>query len=822
MATKIQQPGISADGLWSAPLVKHFLNAKIWKFEKDPWPAWFALRGGPEGVLNFICSRSIPPQLQDLLEEILHHPAASRDYYADTLKLHPVTVSEYSTRLARLLATHLNQWIVEPSPPACASATLTRHPQPLSSLNLPSSLTSFIGREDDLATVQDLVRRPGVRLITLTGPGGVGKTRLALQVAERLQEEFPDGVCFVPLASTTNPQGVLAAIAQMLGLKASSEQEVQEVLKQQLQNKHLLLVLDNFEQVVAAGPLLADLLAAAGQVKIVVTSRAVLRIYGEQEYLVPPLALPDMVDVAPLETLTRFSALALFVERAYAVTTGFQLTEESVSAVVELCRRLDGLPLAIEIAAAHIKYFSPQAMLARLLDPLAQFVAPTRDRPARQQTLHATLAWSYDLLTADEQTLFTRLAVFRNGCTLEAAAAVCAGNGDFAVLAGLIALTDKSLLLQKQGQDGAPRFGMLETIHAYAQEQLAARGEQRICQHAHALYYLALVEQAEPKLIADQAVQWLDRLEQEHDNLRCALRWALEDQQWDLALRMSGALREFWYTRGYFREGREWLAQALQGSACVPEEVIAKAIYAESILAMAQGDFASAITCLEHARTIYQALGKQRDLARVFHSMGNVYMSLRDYDRASALYDRALRLFQSLNDPGGVGDTIHNLGMIAFYNHDYRTARLYLEEGLSNARTNNFAQGIAISLVALGSTAYWERNYPEAIRCYKESLALNQHLNDHDSLVLCLESLGFVAHDSDDFETAAHLFGATSTLRERLGLPLAVSSHDTQQQMIERGRTTHSAQWDAWWSAGQAMTTEQIIGYVHAHLHECR
>jgi tetratricopeptide (TPR) repeat protein len=536
------------------------------------------------------------------------------------------------------------------------------------------------------------------------------------------------------------------------------------------------------------------------------------------------LALPDMVDGVPLETLTRFSALALFVERAQAVKTGFQLTQQNVPAVIELCRRLDGLPLAIEIAAAQVKYFSPQAILARLRDSLPQFVAPARDRPARQQTLHATIAWSYDLLTAEEQTLFTRLAVFRGGCTLEAAEAVCNRNEDLglAVLAGLIALTDKSLLQQKQGQDGEPRFDMLETIHAYAQEQLGARGERWPCQQAHAVYYLALVEQAEPKLTDDESVQWLNRLEQDHDNLRCALRWALEDGQWHLALRMSGALREFWYTRGYFREGRQWLAHALQGSASVREEVAAKAIHAEGILAMAQGSDASALASLERARSIYQALGKQRELARVLHAIGNVHMRRRDYDRAAQFYDQALRLFQALDDPRGIGDTIHNLGMIAFCARDYQTARGYLEEGLSSARRSNFAQGIALSLVALGSTAYWERKYPEAIRYYKESLTLNQQLNDQDSLVLCLESLGFVAHDRDDFETAARLFGATSTLRERLGLCVDASSHDTQQQMIERGRTRHQAQWDAWWSAGRAMTTEQIIEYVHTHLHERR
>src|SRR5215204_4636370 len=409
--------------------------------------------------------------------------------------------------------------------------------------NLPLQPTPLVGREKEVAQVCDLLRGEATRLLTLTGPGGTGKTRLALQAAADLLEDFTDGTFFVQLATLSEAELFLSAVAETLGVRETAEQPLDESLKDYFHERQLLLILDNFEQVLGAAPTVTELLAGAPGLKVLATSRAPLGLYGEHEFPVPPLTLPDLKRPPPLERLTQYEAVGLFVERARALKPDFSITNESAPAVAEICVRLDGLPLAIELAAARIKMLPPKAMLQRLTSRLKLLTGGARDLAERQRTLRATIEWSHALLDEGEQVLFGRLAVFSGGRTLEAIEAICDAEGDLPVDAfeGVSSLLDKSLLRQEEGSNGEPRFVMLETIHEYARERLKASGESEETRRLHAEYFLALAEEAEPELSGADQLACLERLEAEHDNMRAALAWSLEKEP-ETALRLAGAL----------------------------------------------------------------------------------------------------------------------------------------------------------------------------------------------------------------------------------------------------------------------------------------
>ena len=430
--------------------------------------------------------------------------------------------------------------------------------------NLPVQPTPLIGREKEVSILQDLLHREEVRLVTLTGPGGIGKTRLGLQVTAELSDRFADGVFFVNLAPLSNPELVLPAIAEVLDVKEIGGQPILSLLHAYLREKRLLLLLDNFEQVVRAALQVAELLASCPKLKVLVTSRMALHVRVEQEFAVPPLTLPDPKRLPDLVVLSQYEAVALFIQRARAVKSNFQVTNASAPAVAEICVRLDGLPLAIELAAARIKVLQPQALLARLGQRLAMLTSGAWDAPARQQTLRSTIEWSYQLLDADEQRLFRRLSVFVGGCTLEAVEAVWVALGDPipSMLDGVASLIDKNLLLQTAQEGEEPRLMMLETIREFGLECLATSGENEAARQAHAVYCLSLAEEADVWLWGPQQAVWLERLELEHDNLRAALSWPLEDgpgegtsRRKEVALRLAGALDRFWFAHGHLSEG---------------------------------------------------------------------------------------------------------------------------------------------------------------------------------------------------------------------------------------------------------------------------
>jgi len=649
--------------------------------------------------------------------------------------------------------------------------------------NLPAPLTTLIGREHETASICILLRRADVRLVTLTGPGGIGKTRLALNVATALRDEVADGVHVVSLALISDPALIATAIEQTLGLHERDARSPLQRLHDYLRDKQLVLLLDNFEQVVHATPLVGELLAAAPQLTVLITSRMLLRLSGEHEVAVPPLGLPDCAHAADLDRLLQSDAVRLFVARAQASQATFALTRTNAPAIAEICQRLDGLPLAIELAAARIKLFSPQDLLARLSSPLRLLTVGARDQPPRQQTLRATLDWSYDLLNADEQILFARLAVFVGGCTLEAVEVVCGeqypqsaicnlqsaiGTGN--VLDTLSRLVDQSLVQQEMPADGEPRFTILETIREYALERLAASGEAEALRRQHAAYYLALGAAAEPKLRGPQQKTLLERLEQEHDNLRAAMAWSQTiDDGAELGLRLATALRWFWYVRGYMSEGRRWLGAALERSSAVAATVRAKALYAAGYLAAQQRDFGRATTLSEASLAIFRELGDRHGIANAFRSMGITATFQHDLARADELHQESLRLYQELRDEEGIASELFNLGQIMCDRGDFAPAQALLSESLALSRKRGDTNGIALAITALGLVAYLQGDYAQAAASYKESLTMFRKLEHKGMMADCLYGLGGVVHFQGDDLQARTLYMESLALARELG-----------------------------------------------------
>jgi len=544
---------------------------------------------------------------------------------------------------------------------------------------VPSYLTPFIGREREVAAVRARLLDPDTRLLTLTGPGGVGKTRLALQVAAAARDAFAGGVAFVSLAAVADPGLVLPTIAQVLGVEAAAGQPVAATLAGALRGKRMLLVLDNAEQVLPAGAEVQALLLDAPGVTALVTSRAALRMRGERLHAVGPLEVPTP-PLPPPDALARYEAVRLFVARAMDVAPDFAVTDATAPAVAEICARLDGLPLAIELAAARVRSLPPDELRVRLSSRLRVAASGARDLPARQQTLRATIDWSHDLLDAGERALFARLGVFQGGCTLAAVEAVCATTGDppLDALDGVEALLDKSLLRREDGLGGEARFAMLETIHEYARERLAQRSEEATLRRAHADYVLALVKRAEPELTGAGQATWLARLDADYDNIRAALAWAWEhaDDDDELALQLVGALWRFWWIRGHLAEGRRWL-EGLLGRGGGSAAVRARALNGAGNLAWNQGDYAGATAWYEESIALWRRVGDAVGIARSLGNLGMVLHEQGDLSGARARYEESLALHrqQSDLDLWSIAATLNNLGRAVHEQGDGARAR---------------------------------------------------------------------------------------------------------------------------------------------------
>jgi predicted ATPase/class 3 adenylate cyclase/DNA-binding CsgD family transcriptional regulator len=642
--------------------------------------------------------------------------------------------------------------------------TLDTHPR-----NLPVQPTPLIGREKEVALVHNLLRREEVRLLTLTGPGGIGKTRLGLQVAAELGDRFAHGVFFVNLASLSDPALVVPTIARVLDLKETGEQPLLDLLQASLREKQLLLLVDNFEQVLGAASQLADLLAACLKLKVLVTSRFVLHVRGEQEFVVPPLAVPDPKHLPDLAALSQYEAVALFIARAQAVKPAFQVTNANAPAVAEICVRLDGLPLAIELAAARIKVLPPQALLARLGQLLTVLTSGARDAPARQQTLRNTIVWSYHLLDAQEQRLFRRLSVFVGGCTLEAIEAISTSLDDGAeqVLEGVASLLDKSLLQQREQEAEEPRFVMLETIREYGLECLRESGEAPVSQRAHALYYLALAEEAEPHLKGVQQVLWWERLEREQQNLRTALAWLIGQEEGELALRLSGALWRFWYTRGYWSEGWRWLEAAL----ALPQaqgRTARRAKALEGTAELAPFGYPAAHSLVEESVAIYRELGDKRGLTQSLGQLGWILSTQNELAAARTLLEESLVLAREVGDSWILANTLGNLGDFMSDHGDFKSARHFLEESVRLYRELRDQRALSYTLLGLARAAAFEGDVTQAAALAQESLALARELDNEQDITTALHRLAVIQSWQGDTEQAMILLKESLALaRER-------------------------------------------------------
>lgn len=721
--------------------------------------------------------------------------------------------------------------------------------------NLPIALTSFVGRDRDVAAVRR--RLATSRLLTLVGTGGVGKTRLALEAAAKVLDTVPDGAWLVELAALTEPDLVAQAVASLLGVAEQPGRPLVASLAEACGSRTILLILDTCEHLVGpCADLAGRLLELCPQLRILATSRTPLGITGEIVWEVRPLGVPEPGTTRSLDHLERFEAVQLFVDRAAGVLPDFRLTDENALAIAQICRQLDGIPLALELAAAWVRALTVEQISARLDDRFRLLARGSRNAPPRQQTLRAAVAWSCDLLRPAERTLFVRLAVFAGGCALEGAEAVCAGDGleEADILPLLARLVDASLVVAEE-RGGQKRYRQLETLRVYGREQLVLDGEAEKISRRHARLYLTIAEDAEPALWRPGMATWLERLDAEHDDLRAALRWSVGRGEAEIALRLGAALARFWQIRGHLSEGLRWLEGGLTWTAGVSPATRARAFDAAGHLARDRGDHERAERFYEQALELRRELGEQRAIALTLNNLGVIAQFRGDYGRATTLHEESLDIFRSLGDEQGIGLTLLTLGVMAHLRAEIGQATEWYEEALELFRRLGDRHGVAASLTNLGNLASARGDHAAAEAYYGASLELFRSVGEQREVAACLRNLAGVARDRGDHLRAATLchegLAVAAELGDRWGLAaglalaariLAAAGHAEQAIMLFGAATTAREEADggpavtlgkthdetvaalkaavgpdrfaAAWASGRAMTPTEAIAFA--------
>lgn len=708
---------------------------------------------------------------------------------------------------------------------------------------VPRPLTPLIGRHTEVTRVRGLLLADEVRLVTLTGPGGVGKTRLALHVADGLAREGWAAVRFVPLDALADPALILPAIGRALGVRDGGGRPLSDRIAAVLGTERHLLVLDTLEHLLEAAPQVSALLGRSPLLEILVTSRAILGVSGERVVPVAPLATPPPLS-APADDVSTYDAVKLFVARAGAVDPAFALSKRNAPAVADICRRLDGLPLAIELAAARTNVLPPVALLARLEQRLPLLTGGPRDQPARLRTMRDAIAWSYDLLRPEERRHFRRLAVFAGGFTLEGAEAVCGAEGggrgagedgsappstfrlppSALVLDTVTSLLRHSLVQRQPGSDDAPRFAMLDTIRAYARERLVAEDEEAVAAEAHARYFLEKAEQGWPTAFARDLDEWLTRLDDDLANLRLALSWFEANGRAEEFLRLAAGLRMLCWVRGHAREGGAWLDTALRQAGPASDAVRAKALLCRGELALHTGDYAEAEPPLRDALALYRALDDRIMAAFALHALGLAATHLGAYDRAEDCSRGVLALARAAGEPRGddarlTGFALFNLGMVALAKGELVSAETRLDEALRVQRQHGDRWGAMFSLWVLGHVAHDGGDEERARALYGESLGLARDFGDRQLLTYEFADIAGFALDWGRPERAAVLFGAAEALRDAIGLPLLPSTRATHERREAALRTRLDAQTiEHLWAEGRRLRLDEAIAFAFATL----
>jgi len=812
--------------------------------QEEPWHSWIERRGGRQAVYDYLETCPLRDRQRELLHLLREKPERKSQFYSDTLNISRRTYFYHLNGLISALVSHLNAWTLEP--------TAEQMPLPQSRIvDLPQPMTAMVGAEESIATASALILRPDVRLLTITGPGGVGKTRLSIQVAHEVVDEYRDGACFVSLASVEDPELVIAEIARNLDIQEAPGRTLLDTLKSALRNREFLLILDNFEHLTPAASLVTELLKAVPDLNVIVTSRHLLNVYGEYQFVVPTLETPDPEQTLTPDTLSLYPAARLFVERAQAGRPDFALTEENGGAIAEICRRLDGLPLAIELAAACTKILSVDAIRSRLDQRLALLQHGPRDFAPRHQTLWNAIHWSYDLLDEEEKALFRCLGAFAHSWDAEAAGTVCRRHQ---ILSELRLLEEKSLVRIIPNDE--PQFEMLQTIREYALEQLEAENEAPDVRRRHALYYTRMAEEAAGTIGTPDQRRWLARIQVEHDNVRVALNWALENQEIEIALRLIGGVWRFWQVMNILDEGLHWMKRGLRQSRSLQSVDRARVLWGAGWLSVSKGNGEEALSTFRKGLALAKELNERRMIGRFLLGIGERMLARGQLDEAHVFYTDALSVFHELGDEEETAWSLDHLGRLALERGEYEEAREHLRKSLALFQKMDHQWGIAWSLDHLGHAAWGQGDYAraerlltqaldllhafdnrwqtawtlyriatvqiaagkldEARRSLRQSLTLHRQGENVPGLLTTLEGFATLALAFGRPRRAVELCGAIDRQREEFSIDTlhSLSPHHFEELIASAKEHLSATAFAAVWEAGQALSFEEAIAYA--------